>query len=375
MSRDPLSIAERMSYIEASGIRKFFDLSQSMKDPINLSIGQADFDPNPEVQEAAIAAIREGKNRYTVTQGIEPLRVGLREKMAKCFPINESDDLIITSGVSGGLMLTYLCTLNPGDEIMIPDPYFVMYKHLARVAGAVPVCYSTFPDFQITRERLNAAYSDKTRALLINSPSNPTGYVYSEEEVKIAAEFAREKNILLISDDIYYEFSYDRKHTSPKLFNDQTLVLGGFSKSYGVPGWRMGYAIGPQAILDQMRVLQQFSFVCAPTPAQWGILAGLDMDFSEHCANYRVKRDIVFDGLKDRFQIVKPEGSFYMFPQLPEGVKDADFVAKCIENNTLVVPGSACSTRDTHFRISFAVDNDTLKRGVDVLNRVLDELV
>lgn len=373
MSRDPLSIAERMSFIEASGIRKFFDLSQSMKDPINLSIGQAHFDPPQAVQDGAIQAIREGKNRYSVTQGIEPLREALGERLRQHFPITEADDLMITSGVSGGLMLAYLCTLNAGDEIMIPDPYFVMYKHLARVAGAVPVCFDTFPDFQITRERLESVYSDKTRALLINSPSNPTGYVYSEEEVKIAAEFAREKNLLLISDDIYYEFIYDRSHTSPKKFYEHTLVLGGFSKSYGVPGWRMGYAVGPAPILDQMRVLSQFSFVCAPTPAQWGILAGLDVDFSQHRAEYKKKRDMVVDGLAERFDLVTPEGSFYAFPALPEGVKDADFVGKCIENNMLVVPGSACSTRTTHIRLSFAVDDATLERGIDLLNKIADE--
>lgn len=370
MSRNPLQIAERMSLIKASGIRKFFDLAQQMKDPINLSIGQAHFDPPQEVQDAAIASIREGKNRYSVTQGIEPLRVALREKLQERIPVTDSDDLIITSGVSGGLMLGYLCTLNPGDELMIPDPYFVMYKHLAVVAGAKPVTYVTYPDFRITKERLEAAYSERTRAILLNSPSNPTGYVVTEEEVRTACDFARERGLLVISDEIYDFFMYDRPHVSPKSFYEHTMVLGGFSKSLGIPGWRMGYAMGPNAILSQMRTLQQFSFVCAPTPAQWGVLEGLKHDYSEHLAEYRVKRDMVYEGLKDSFDIVKPEGSFYIFPGLRHGVQASAFVERCIERNVLVVPGSACSDRDSHFRISYAVDDKTLKRGIDILNDV-----
>ena len=371
MSTNPLRIADRMSLIEASGIRKFFDLSQSMKNPINLSIGQADYDAPEPIVEGAIAAMREGRNRYTVTQGIPELREKLRAKLEKRIPLSDADDVMITSGVSGGLMLSFMVTLNPGDEILIPDPYFVMYKHLANAIGAKPVLYSVFPDFQLREEELRSKLTDKTRAILVNSPANPTGYVISEDEAKMVARFAEENGLLLISDEIYDDFVYDRPHVSPRQFNANTLVLGGYSKNFGVPGWRMGYAAGPDAILDQMRVLSQFSFVCAPTPAQYGVLAGMDLDLSEYQAAYREKRDIVYEGLKDEFDLVKPEGAFYAFPGLPEGVKSGAFVERCIEQNMLVVPGSACSTRDTNIRISFAVDNDTLKRGVDLLNDIL----
>lgn len=371
MVDDPLRLADRMGRIEASGIRKFFDLAQQMENPINLSIGMAHFDPPQEVQDAAIKAIRDGQNRYSVTQGIEPLRGVLREQLSRNFPISDEDDLMITCGVSGGLMLSYLCTLNPGDELMVPDPYFVMYKHLAVVAGATPKTYITYPNFEITREALDAAYSDKTRAILLNSPSNPTGYVASEAEVKLVAEFAQERNLLLISDEIYDFFMYDRPHVSPKRFNRNTIVLGGFSKSMGIPGWRMGYAVGPSQILAQMRVLSQFSFVCAPPPAQWGVLEGLKHDYCERREEYHAKRDFVYEGLKERFDVVKPEGAFYIFPGL-RNAKSGEFVERCIEHNLLIVPGSACSDRDSHIRVSYAADNETLKRGIDVLNKVAD---
>lgn len=370
VSRLPVQIANRMRLLEPSGIRRFFDLASKMKDPINLSIGQADYEPPAVVIDAAIAAMKSGFNRYSVTQGIDPLREKLRAKLSERLPISFDDDLIITSGVSGGLMLSYLCALNPGDGIMLPDPYFVMYRHLAHVAAAEPVFYSIYPDFAVTRERLEAAYKPHVRALLVNSPSNPTGYVMTAEEVKTVADFARERDLLLITDEIYDTFVYDRPHLSPRQHYDRTLVLGGFSKSLGIPGWRMGYALGPAELLEQMRILQQFSFVCAPTPAQHGVMAGLDFDFSEHRAAYQRKRDFIYDALKDNFRCVKPEGAFYIFPQLPEGRTDSEFVEKCIERNLLVVPGSACCSRKDYIRISFAATDDALKRGADVLNAV-----
>ncbi|MCK6438915.1 MAG: pyridoxal phosphate-dependent aminotransferase [Planctomycetes bacterium] len=371
MSRNPLQIADRMSSIEASGIRKFFDLARTMKDPINLSIGQPHFDPPAIVADAAIAAIRSGENKYTPTQGIEPLRVKLREKLAKRYPIAANDDLMITGGVAGGVLLSYFTTLNPGDEILIPDPYFVMYKHLAHVAGAKPVLYATYPDFRITREALEKVYTPKTRALLVNSPSNPTGQVMNEAEVRLVAEFARERGLLLISDEIYDEYIYEGEHISPKRYNPDTLVLGGFSKSMGIPGWRMGYALGPAPILEKMRILQQFSYVCAPAPAQFGVLAGLDFDFTPYRKEYRAKRDRVYEGLRENFNVVKPSGAFYIFPELPKGISDQEFVQRCIERSLLVVPGSACCSKNNYVRVSYAADDRTLDRGIAVLNDVV----
>lgn len=361
-----------MGLLEPSGIRRFFDLAKTMKNPVNLSIGQADYEPPPVVIDAAIEAMRSGRNRYSVTQGEAQLLASLRKKLANHMPVTDDDELMITSGVSGGIMLSYLCSLDPGDEILIPDPYFVMYKHLANVTGAVPKLFSTFPDFRVTRERLEASATDKTRALLINSPSNPTGHVMDDEEVRAATDFARERGILLISDEIYDTFVYDGELSRPKQYLPGTMVLGGFSKSLGIPGWRMGYALGPKALIEQMRILQQFSFVCAPTPAQWGVLAGLDFDFSGHLADYRRKRDFVYEGLKDRFDIEKPGGAFYIFPRLRGGISDAQFVERCIERNLLVVPGSACCSRTDYLRISFAASDSDLARGVEILNAVAD---
>lgn len=372
MPNNPISISDRAAQIEASGIRKFFDLAQNMKDPIDLSIGQPHFGPSAAVRDAAIDAIRAGHNRYTVTQGIEPLRKKLRDSLSRQFPVTEDDDFLITGGVAGGVLLSFLCALNPGDEIMFADPYFVMYKHLARICGAVPVPVLTFPDFALTRERLERAVTPKTRAIAVNSPSNPTGHMMDEAECRMVADFARERGLLLISDEIYAAFAYDMPHISPKRFNPQTLVLGGFSKSFGIPGWRMGYAVGPRLLLDKMRVLQQFTFVCAPTPFQYGVLAGMEEDFAPRLAEYRAKRDKIYEGLRTHYRVDRPQGAFYIFPELPHGVEEGAFIERCIERNLLVVPGTACSSRTTHFRISYAADDRSLDRGIAVLREVAE---
>jgi aspartate aminotransferase/aminotransferase len=196
--------------------------------------------------------------------------------------------------------------------------------------------------------------------------------VASREEIEAVSDFARERGLLLISDEIYDSFVYDGELARPKEFHEGTMVLGGFSKNLGIPGWRMGFALGPKALIEQMRILQQFSFVCAPTPAQWGVLAGLDVDFSGHLADYRRKRDFIFGALKDRFEVVKPGGAFYIFPKLPHGVSDDAFVARCIERNLLVVPGSACCSRKDYLRVSFAASDEDLRRGAEILNAVAD---
>jgi len=362
-------LADRTLRVQPSGIRKIFELVASLEDPVDFSIGQADFDVPEPVKEAAIRAIREGFNRYSVTQGDAELNERIRQRVKLSYGFDPGASLV-TAGVSGGLLLAYLVLLNPEDEILIPDPHFVMYRVLADIIGARAVTYDMYPDFKIRREALERAVTKKTRALLLNSPSNPTGRVCSPEELQLVAEFAREHDLIVISDEIYDAFVYDEPFRSISEWYERTVLLSGFSKTYGMPGWRIGYAVGPEEILDAMKTFQQFTFVCANTVAQQAALYALAHDCTEQVQGYRKKRDRVVERLSGSYELVPPQGSFYAFPRLPAGLSGVDFVQQALAEKVLVVPGTAFSARDTHFRLSFAASDEHLERGLDVLERV-----
>ena len=361
-------IADRMRHIDASGIRKAFDMAKAMVDPINLSIGLPDFDVAEPVQEAAIAAIRGGFSAYTQTQGIAELRGRLQAAVDAQYR-HADRQVLITSGSSGALLLALCCTVNPGDEVIVFDPYFVMYRHLVTLAGGTSVVVDTYPDFRIDPARVAAAMTDRTKCVLVNTPTNPTGVVASVEELRRLAELCRRRDVLLISDEVYRSFCYDAPFVSPAAFNDSVLVADGFSKSHGMTGWRLGYAHGPARLIQEMAKLQQFSYICAPSIAQRAGVAALDVDLTAQAETYRRKRDRVVAALSEHYELVRPEGAFYAFPRAPWGTA-TEFVAEAIRRNLLIIPGDVFSRRDTHFRISYAVDDATLERGLDVLREL-----
>ena len=363
-------LADRLSKIEPSGIRRIFEMLASMEDPINFSIGQAHFDPPAELVEAACRAIRAGFNRYTVTQGLPELNARILDSVAAQHG-RRPDSSLVTSGVSGGILLTFMALLDPGDEILLPDPGFVMYRHLANLCGARVRYYNLYPRFHLDPAEVEEMVTPRTKIVLLNSPSNPTGVLLSRAEVEGVARAAEQVGAFIVSDEIYDAFIYGGEFVSPLSSYGRVIQLGGFSKTYGVPGWRMGYATGPADVLDAMKTLQQFSFVCAPAPFQHAILeAAFDLDMSEHIDEYRGKRDRLVEDLDPAFDLVPPDGAFYAFPSLPPGISEGAFVEACLERNVLVVPGSAFSSRDTHFRLSFAVTDEDLGRGIAALNAV-----
>jgi aspartate/methionine/tyrosine aminotransferase len=364
-------LADRTAKFDSSGIRKVFDLAAKLKNPINLSIGQPDF-PVPEaIKEAAIAAVAGDRNGYSVTQGIPELRERLQARVDA--ELGHADRrVLVTSGTSGALVLAILTMINPGDEVIVFDPYFVMYPALVGMVGGTPVFVDTYPDFCVDAERVAAAITPRTKLILLNSPANPTGAVASAEEVRWLASLAAKHNIALISDEIYREFCYDAPFASPTAWNDQTLVIDGFSKTYGVTGWRLGFVHGPAAIIDKMTMLQQYTFVCAPHPLQWAALAALDVDMSKHVADYRRRRDLVVNGLIDAgYEVAKPGGAFYVFPRALQGGTASEFVSRAIAKELLIIPGNVFSARDTHFRISYAASEATIERGLRVLESLL----
>jgi aspartate aminotransferase/aminotransferase len=282
-------------------------------------------------------------------------------------------EVFVTSGTSGGLMLAMLALVNPGDEVIAFDPYFVMYTALPAVVGGKVVLIDTYPDFRIDLDRVRAAITPRTKMILFNSPANPTGVVATEEEVRGLAELAAERNIVLLSDEIYRSFCYDGPFVSPALFNDRTLVIDGFSKSHGMPGWRVGFAHGPSAVIQQMIKLQQYSFVCAPHPFQWAAALAIDMPMHHHAEAYRRKRDMIAEGLAEHFELVTPRGAFYAFPKAPWGTA-TEFVHHAIEkHHLLIIPSNVFSRRDTHFRISYAAADEVINRGIEALRRLAED--
>jgi aspartate aminotransferase/aminotransferase len=364
-------IADRTRLFDSSGIRKVFDLAANLKDPINLSIGQPDFDVPEPIKRACIEAIESGKNGYALTQGMPVLREKLQRQIDEEYRHGDRK-VFVTSGTSGALVLAMLSLINPGDEVILFDPYFVMYEPLVQLVGGVPILIDTYPSFHIDLQRVAAAMTARTKLILANSPANPTGYVATEAEMRGLAELAAERNVVLLSDEIYRSCCYDAPFVSPTHFNDQTLVIDGFSKSHAMTGWRLGFAHGPAALIDTMIKLQQYSFVCAPQPAQWAGAAAVDLDITPYVDQYRRKRDLLYEGLSPYYELEKPGGAFYAYPKVPTGTATA-FVERAIANNLLVIPGKIFSRHDSHFRISYAASDDTIARGVEVLVKLSRE--
>ncbi|WP_436716346.1 pyridoxal phosphate-dependent aminotransferase [Roseiconus lacunae] len=365
-------IAQRTTTFDASGIRKVFDLAAKLTDPINLSIGQPDFDVPESIQEAAIDAIRGGKNAYSPTQGIGPLREALSKEIADRFG-HADRDVFVSSGTSGGLMLSMLSMIDPGDEVIYLDPYFVMYPALLKMCGGVPVPIDSYPTFELDPDKIAAAVTDKTKMILLNSPANPTGVTATAEQLEAVAKLAADKGIALVSDEIYSRFHYDSDFVSPTSFNPDTIVIDGFSKSHAMTGWRVGYVHGPREIIATMLKIQQYSFVCSPQPAQWGALRAMEVSLDGHIEDYRRKRNLICDLLQDDFEFTRPGGAFYLFPKAPGDAGGEAFVHRAIERGLLIIPGNIFSDKDTHFRISFAATDDTLRRGAALLCELAKE--
>ncbi|MEM9081971.1 MAG: pyridoxal phosphate-dependent aminotransferase [Planctomycetota bacterium] len=393
-------ISDRATSIDVSGIRKVFDLGATLSDPINLSIGQPDFPVPDSIKDAAKQAIDHNHNGYTLTQGVLPLiqRIAEHLKADLAWPDNvgerDSDTpIIVTSGTSGALYLMMQALLNPGDEIIIPDPYFVPYPSMAELAGARPVLCDTYPDFRMTADRIEPLITEHTKAVLLNSPSNPAGVVLTQHECKEVLELCRSKNVLLISDEIYDEFCFeDHREAFPTPADSQlpetrcpspcrepgahedVLLIRGFGKTYGCTGWRLGYIAGPAPIVNAIRKLQQYTFVCPPAPLQHAMIAALDLDMTGLVAEYADRRDEVLQTLGqlgaelgEDHLAPTPGGAFYLFVKVPErlSMTGQQFFEHLVQENILTIPGNVFSSRDTHIRLSIAAPPEKLSSGIE----------
>lgn len=376
-------VSERARAIDVSGIRRIFELGAKLSNPVDLSIGQPDFQVPEPIKNAAIEAIRSNRNRYTLTQGAPDLLHAIAGHLAEDVGWRvPSDELgvIVTAGTSGGIYLACMSILNPGDEIIAPDPYFVLYPTLGPLTGAKVVTCDTYPDFRLTAERVEPLITDRTRLLLVNTPSNPCGTVLSTAELRDLVDLCNRRGVLIIADEIYDQFTYsdareEGRFPSAAQLSQDVLLIRGFGKTYGCTGWRMGFAAGPKPVIQQMAKLQQYTYVCAPSAFQAALAHAFDLDMSGQVAAYERKRDGVVAAFSPLTDLVVPGGAFYAFVKVPArlGLTGSQFVEKAIEKQVLLIPGQVFSRRDTHFRLSFAASDTTLERGLDILTGLMTE--
>lgn len=371
-----MQLAARIHRIDASGIRRIFDLARSCRDPIDLSIGQPDFPVAEPVKEAAIAAIRADRNGYTQTQGIPELRRQcLDEERRHTGRAWADDEILITSGVSGGLFLALMALVDDGDEVLIPDPYFVSYWHLTRLFGGTPVRIDTYATgFLPAPEAIARAITPRTRVLLLNSPANPTGRIIPDDQLQEIARVCGRHGITVVSDEIYRAFAYDGPCPSISRHHEATLVLVGHSKSQAMTGWRLGYACGPRPLIEAMTRAQQYSFVCAPSIAQHAALACPQVDRGADIAAYRARRDLMVSLLSPRLSLAPADGAFYLWVEAPAGVSGSAFAERAIAASCLIIPGQVFSARDTHVRLCYTAPPERLRAGAEILLALAREL-
>jgi aspartate aminotransferase len=363
--------SKRVKSIDISGIRKMFE--GAGPGAINLGLGQPDFDTPGHIKKAAVDAINQGFTGYTANLGIPELREALCGKFERenHFTV-KPDEIIVTSGASEALHLALQSLVDNGDEVLLPDPGFVSYVALTKIAGGKPVGVPLDEKLALKPEKVNECITSKTKVLILNSPSNPTGSVMKEEDVKAIAEIAKDSNITIISDEVYEHFIYEGEHVSPAKFSDNVITINAVSKTYAMPGWRIGYAAAKKDIIEQMLKVHQYIQACANSIAQKAALAAIEGPqecVGEMRESFRARRDFLLEGLSGiGIKCVKPEGAFYAFPE----VEDENAALKLLKNGIIVVPGAAFGQNGKgHIRISYATSAENLRKALGVMEKVL----
>lgn len=369
-------IAQRISQFDSSDFRNATKKQSIITDPIDLSIGVPEELTPEHIKAAGIKAIQEDKTVYAPANGLAELRQALAEKLHSDNNIDVSaEQITVVPGLTTGQLLVYLAVLDPGDEVIIFDPYYPPYPHLATMVGARVVYVPTLPTFQPDLPLLEASITDKTKLIVINSPNNPSGAVYPEKTLREIAKIAEKNNILLISDEIYEHFVYDGRHFSVGSIYPNTITMNGFSKEYAMTGWRLGYIAGPQEIIDAINELQQYVVMSSSSIAQHAALAGLKQRPENLAQKYRAKRDFATKALASLgYKVEGASGAYYIFVKAPQNMTDTEFAERLSEHKLIVVPGRAFSQLHGYIRISYGADMATLKRGLEVLASLAAEL-
>jgi aminotransferase len=381
-------LSKTLHSLKPSGIRKFFDIAATMDDVISLGIGEPDFTTPQPIIEAGIRSLQAGETHYTSNRGIFELRQAISDHIDELYnirydPVNE---ILVTVGVSEALYLTFSALLNPGDEVIIPTPCFVSYQAEVLLAGGKPIeIYTNMEDdFQPDPALIEKAITPNTKAILLGYPNNPTGAVCSRERLQTIADIAKKHDLLVISDEIYDRLVYDHDFICfPSLpgMQDRTLLLGGFSKSYAMTGWRVGYAAGPASVIEGLVRIHQYSVMSAPTISQYGALEALRVGepyVQEMQAEYNRRRKLIHEGLNTLgLPTFEPHGAFYVFPSIHNtGMDDETFAEKLLqEEKVAVVPGSAFGDAGSRFvRCSYATNYELIEKALEKIDHFLKKI-
>jgi aminotransferase len=378
-------VSQRVQGIPPSGIRKFFDIAATMEDVISLGIGEPDFVTPAPFLEAGVRSLQEGHTHYTSNSGILELRQALSRHLERLYGVHyhPEDELLISVGVSEALYLALTAIIDPGDEVIVPEPCFVSYTPEVTLAGGRPVTIATHVEhsFQVTGVAVEAAVTEKTKAILIGYPNNPTGAVMSRERLLEIANVAQKHDLLVISDEIYDQLVYGIQHicfASLPGMRDRTITLGGFSKDYAMTGWRIGYAAAPAEILGAMRKIHQYTIMSAPTTAQIAALTALEQGASyvEEMRNeYDRRRKLIVGGLNELgLKTFEPHGAFYAFPSVAASGMDENAFAEQLlhEERVALVPGSAFGPSGAGFvRCSYATAYEDIEKALERIERFM----
>jgi aminotransferase len=384
--RNPL--ADKVVDIKPSGIRKFFDIVSEMKDAISLGVGEPDFDTPWHIRDEGIYSLERGRTFYTSNAGLKDLRQEICNYMKRKNNIEYdwAKEVLITVGGSEAIDIGLRAMINPGDEVLIPQPSYVSYEPCAVLAGAKPVIINLKAEneFRLTAEELEEAITDKTKILILPYPNNPTGAIMERQDLEAIAKVIIEHDIFVMSDEIYSELSYKGQHVSiaslPGM-KERTILINGFSKAYAMTGWRLGYACGPKEIIQQMTKIHQFAIMCAPTTSQYAAVEALkngDRDIEEMRVAYNQRRRYLMNAFKEMgLECFEPYGAFYVFPCIKEfGMTSDEFATRFLEEEKVaVVPGTAFGDCGEGFlRISYAYSLENLKVAIGRLEHFVTKL-
>ena len=374
--------------IPPSGIRKFFDVAATMKDAISLGVGEPDFVTPWAIREAGIYSLEKGRTYYTANAGLMELRQEIAEYNKRKYGItyNPADEILVTVGGSEAIDLMIRCIINPGDEVLVVEPSFVCYKPCTVMSGGVPVTIETLEkdNFRLLPEQLKAKITDKTKLLVLPFPNNPTGGVMSREDLEAIAEVLRDTDIMVLSDEIYGELRYDEEGHTPfsaiEGMRDRTVIVNGFSKTFAMTGWRLGYAMGPAPVIKAMTKLHQYGIMSSPTTSQFAAIEALrscDRDVEHMRQEYNYRRRFIVDGFRNMgLSCFEPLGAFYVFPCIKSlGMSSEEFANKLLqEEKVAVVPGNAFGDSGEGFiRCSYAYSIDNIEEALKRIGRFVEK--
>ncbi|WP_029487823.1 aminotransferase class I/II-fold pyridoxal phosphate-dependent enzyme [Candidatus Epulonipiscium viviparus] len=382
-------IATRVATMPPSGIRKFFDVVTEMGNAISLGVGEPDFDTPWHIREEAIYSLEQGKTVYSANAGMLPLRQEINKYMKRKFDLsyNEADQILVTVGGSEGIDVALRTLLNGGEEVLIPEPSFVAYMPCTVFAGGVPVPIATKAknEFKLTAQELEEAITEKSKILIFPYPNNPTGAIMEEDELQAIAKIVKKHDLIVLSDEIYAELTYGTRHVSIASVEgmyERTIILSGLSKAYAMTGWRIGYALGPAAVIGAMTKMHQYVLMCAPTTSQYAAIAALkdgDEDIEHMKESYDVRRKLMIEGFRKMgLSCFEPKGAFYVFPSIKEtGMNSLEFCEKLLqEEKVAVVPGDAFGkSGDGYIRCSYAYSVAELKEALIRIEKFVKKFI